>query len=197
MYSLILDTSANELGVALYIEEKCLCHISFECFRKQSETLVSEIQKILIHKNVNPSLVSKIYVNNGPGSYTGIRMSLAVAKTFSFVFDTQIFLVSSLLAQTGYVSDETVSLIDARAGRCYFGISHRGEVREQKVIHMEELREFLAQNPGIPIVGNFSLADRIVIPPKTGIVGIGEILGAVSCENNPLRVEPFYFKEAV
>ena len=197
MYSLILDTSFRDIGVALYNDEVLVDSVCYDAFRKQSELLVVEIKKMLEKNKVTPENLKIIYVNNGPGSYTGIRMSLAVSKTFSFAYNTQIVLVSSLLAQVGFRKEKVLSLIDARADRAYMGIVENGIVTNEAVLSIEQIIVFIQSHQNLPIVSNFQLGDIGTIHAKSGVVGIGELIGKIKPEKDPLRVEPFYFKEAV
>ena len=197
MYSLILDTSFKEIGVALYNGSERIDSVSYEAFRKQSEFLLVEIDKILRKNNVNPRNIRRIYVNNGPGSYTGIRMSLAVSKTFSFMFKTDVFLVSSLLAQVGYSRGTTISLIDAKADRAYFGLVKCGKVIEEKVLFLSDVVLYVNAHRNFAVISNFSINGIKSNQPKVGVDGIGEVLKKQKKESDSLRVEPFYFKEAV
>ena len=200
MYSLILDTSNRTLGVALVSRNRIVDSISFEAFRKQSELLIPEIKKLLTRNDLELSVIRKIYVSNGPGSYTGIRMSLAVAKTLAFANEVKIYLVSSLLAQVGYTELPTVSIIDARANRVYFGFFQGGlPLQEEMVLTLEEAKAFIEKLGDIDVISNSPLELFLnqSNSPKDGIIGISEVLKFQKSIKDPLRVEPFYFKDAV
>jgi len=49
------------------------------------EKLTLLVNQFLIKKNLNIRNISKIYVNRGPGSFAGIRNSLAIVKAFHLV----------------------------------------------------------------------------------------------------------------
>ena len=198
MYTLILDTAERNLGVLLAKNDKIVDYISYPAFRKQSELLVEELDRLMKKNEIEYNEIESIYINNGPGSYTGVRMSLAVAKTLSFIYPINVFLVSSLLAQTGLTKLRTLSLIDARAGRYYFAVYEKGVLKgEEKVISAEDLKKFLIKNRSIRVVSNSSLDGCEIIEPLHGVLGIFEVLSLCDKVDDSLRVEPFYFKEAV
>lgn len=198
MYSLILDTSFKYLGVALLQDEVIIDQIYYEAFRKQSELLVVEINNILHKNNVKPQQIQKFYINNGPGSYTGVRMSLAVSKTFAFSQGSDVYLVSSLLAQVGLLKEKVVSLIDARANRFYFGVFENGKAcEEERVLTIEEVKDYLLLNPTLPVYSNVLISGIEIKNPINPLGAIQSVIPLLKKEKDPLRVEPFYFKEAV
>ena len=197
MFSLVLDTSFKEIGVALYKGASRIDSVCYEAFRQQSEFLIVEIGKILKKNHVFPREIKTIFVNNGPGSYTGIRMSLAVSKTFSFCFKTNVVLVSSLVAQVGYSRKNVISVIDARADRAYVGLVKCGILLSSSVVSIGELRDLLEDKPNSSVVSNFDFGWHKFSSCKNSLDGIGEVMNKQVAEENPLRIEPFYFKEAV
>ena len=67
--------------------------------------------------------VKRIYVGYGPGSFTGVRIGLTIAKTYAYTLNIKLVPISSLqiLAST-IEEDEIVSLIDARRGYVFAGV---------------------------------------------------------------------------
>ena len=64
---------------------------------------------------------TKIFVVNGPGSFTGIRVGLTVAKVMAYSLNIPVVPVSSLEVMASGYDEDVISLIDARRGYVYAG----------------------------------------------------------------------------
>ena len=84
MIKLIID-AANEKIFFMIIDSKHTYSISHENSKINYEKLSLLIDEFLLSKNLDFTKISKIYVNRGPGSFAGIRNSLAVVKALHFV----------------------------------------------------------------------------------------------------------------
>ena len=84
MIKLIID-AANEKIFFMIIDSEHNYSISYENSKINYEKLSLLIDEFLHSKNLDLSKISKIYVNRGPGSFAGIRNSLAVVKALHFV----------------------------------------------------------------------------------------------------------------
>ena len=73
---------------------------------------------------MTPNDIEKIFVVNGPGSFTGIRIGVTIAKTYAYALNKEIVPVSSLkmaiLEFTGF--DYYVSIIPDKRNYSYLGI---------------------------------------------------------------------------
>lgn len=95
------------------------------------------VEALLKECGVAPSELSKIVVAKGPGSYTGVRIGVTIAKTLAWTLSIPISAVSSLetLAANGQYFDGWVSpLFDARRGQVYTGLYtfEEGKIKEIK-----------------------------------------------------------------
>ena len=82
MYTLAFDTTTSFCSVALLCEKKVQSVFSQSLDFGQSELLVVKIKEILDCQKLNISDLSLISVCTGPGSFTGVRSSIALARTF-------------------------------------------------------------------------------------------------------------------
>ena len=84
MIKLIID-AANEKIFFMIKDRENNYSISHENSKINYEKLSLLIDEFLHSKNLDLTKISKIYVNRGPGSFAGIRNSLAVVKALHFV----------------------------------------------------------------------------------------------------------------
>ncbi|MBI3984807.1 MAG: tRNA (adenosine(37)-N6)-threonylcarbamoyltransferase complex dimerization subunit type 1 TsaB [Candidatus Levybacteria bacterium] len=82
---LIIDTSSNK-KVKIGIETGGKRNIVVSDSKKlKSQTCLLLIEKVLKDNNLSPKDLSKIEVNKGPGSFTGLRVGIAIANTLSYL----------------------------------------------------------------------------------------------------------------
>ena len=86
---LILDTVSGQNQFALITEDGKVTHKTFDR-RTESGLLLSELSGSLSNLNSSTAQVSELSVNVGPGSFTGIKVGLSIAQTFSLVHSTKL-----------------------------------------------------------------------------------------------------------
>tara|TARA_B100001063_G_C16719102_1_gene532498 strand:+ start:1099 stop:1485 length:387 start_codon:yes stop_codon:yes gene_type:complete len=79
MNNLIID-AADEKIFLMLIKDRNIYSVSRENSKTNFEKLTLIISDFLRDYNLSISDISKLYVNRGPGSFAGIRNSLAVVK---------------------------------------------------------------------------------------------------------------------
>jgi tRNA threonylcarbamoyladenosine biosynthesis protein TsaB len=84
MKTLIIDTADNKKNtVGLKIDNKEYL-LTKNIPSNKEQIILLMIDKILKKYKVEPENLSAIQINVGPGSYTGLRVGLAIANTLSF-----------------------------------------------------------------------------------------------------------------
>lgn len=146
MISLLLDSSTNRLSLALAQNDKVIDFIDEPAFQTQSEQLVFAINKLLTKNNLKPNDVAAIVVGYGPGSYTGVRISVTVAKTWAYAKNIKLYAVSSLGIYK-HESRTTICLKDARNDRSFVGIYKQKEViLEDTNMANEDIRKLITKD---------------------------------------------------
>lgn len=64
--------------------------------KNHTEFLNQAIQKLLEKNKLTANQIQKVHVSTGPGSFTGIRVGIALAKTLSFAIQAPIYSVNTL-----------------------------------------------------------------------------------------------------
>ncbi|MEM5028561.1 tRNA (adenosine(37)-N6)-threonylcarbamoyltransferase complex dimerization subunit type 1 TsaB [Bacillus pumilus] len=137
MTILAIDTSNHTLGIAL-IKDSTVIGESITYLKKNhSVRAMPTVEALMKECGVAPSELSKIVVAKGPGSYTGVRIGVTIAKTLAWTLSIPISAVSSLetLAANGQYYDGWISpLFDARRGQVYTGLYmfEEGKIQEIK-----------------------------------------------------------------
>lgn len=123
MITLFIDSSKKKLSVALVSNDKLIGLSNIESYYRHSNFLMNEIEKILDESNIDVKDIDNIVVLNGPGSFTGTRVGVTVAKTLAWSLNKDIYVMSNLKALKIDVHDDVViSVIYDKDDYSYVGI---------------------------------------------------------------------------
>ena len=121
MITLFIDTCHHNLIVGVYKDAEELILMHEDNDNHLSERLLPLIEKAMNSINLDINNVDNIIVANGPGSFTGVRIGVTVAKTLAYSLGCPIHTVSELLVMSSgnYTTKYVVPLIDARRDAVY------------------------------------------------------------------------------
>ncbi len=124
MMGLFLDTSSKYLVIALLKDKTIIDVYNEKLDNDLSQYALYKIECLLKKNNIKPIDIKEIYCVNGPGSFTGIRIGVTIAKTYAWAQNIKIMPISSLMviASTPNNYDYVIPMIDARRGYVYAGI---------------------------------------------------------------------------
>ena len=125
---LVIDTATAYVYVALCDQEgNVLDAVYQEGHNDHSVTLMPTLQALFDRCNVAPSMLEEIVCGIGPGSYTGVRIGVTVAKTLAWTLNIPLKTTSSLaLMASGGTGGTILAWIDARRGNGFYGLfAHR------------------------------------------------------------------------
>ena len=106
MYTLFIDTHSSKICLALY-DGKILIKSEKESIESHSIYVVPMLKELMENNNVSFDDIKNVVAVNGPGSFTGIRIGLSVAKAICYSLDKPIYLISSLTSMlVSYESDD-------------------------------------------------------------------------------------------
>lgn len=169
MITLFIDTSTDTLSIALFKDNEILssfCLLSSE----HSTNTTLKIKEILDNNSIESKDVNKIMVVNGPGSFTGIRIGVTVAKVFAWSNNIKIVPISTLkayaLSYDGY--DYYVPLIDARRDYFYASIYNKNydNVISDSYISKDDLLEKTKDLNRVLVIGNKELSNYTSVDKK-------------------------------
>lgn len=148
MISLFLDTSSSYLTLVILKDGKELKSLYEYLDKDMSKETLNKIKLMMDSLNLKPNDVSNIIVVTGPGSYTGLRVGVTIAKTYAWGLHKNLYSVSSLKTLATTISLENtyiVPIIDARRGYFFAGIydEEYNEVLKDTYIKYEDLKEKL------------------------------------------------------
>lgn len=152
MISLVMDTSNSYLAVGLYQDNVCLEAFQEKGSRRQSEKAIPTLKEVLDRHHIALKDVNEMIITSGPGSYTGVRVAMTIAKTLAAVSDVRIKSVSSLAAYAGM--NQALSVIDARGHNVFVGVYENGlPLIKEQVVTLEDFAHLRAEYEDFELVG--------------------------------------------
>jgi len=186
MNVLAINTSSYRLGIALMNDEHVIGVHETYTKMNQSKRAMPAIEQLMADVQMTPAEIDRIVVAQGPGSFTGIRIGVTIAKTMAWALDVPIVGVSTLKAlayqATAYTEHVIVPFFDARRNRVYTGAyvwkeSALTPVIDEKNISMDEWLAELEQlnkklvflSPDMDIYEDTihsTVKEHVIIPPS-------------------------------
>lgn len=151
MKILAIESSSITASCAVSEGADLLGEVTLNHKKTHSEKLMPLIKNLMDELELKISDIDIVAISEGPGSYTGLRIGAAIAKSLSYAANLPIANIPTLKSLAGniYCTDKLiVPIIDAKAGRIYTGIykwenEKLVEIKEQFPCNIEELIEIL------------------------------------------------------
>lgn len=193
MISLFIDTSISYPTISIIKDSEVLFVFNEEIKSDMSSKILPIIDTGIKKSNISLNLIDKIFVVNGPGSFTGVRIGVTIAKTIAWSLKIPVIPISSLeyIATTNTSKKYLVSMIDARRGNVFAGIydTNLNCIKEDLLINKDELLKNI--NNDYELVSYDRFED--VIEPNTSVLKI--INKHIDDKGvNPHNLKPNYLK---
>lgn len=151
MITLCMDTSHRFLVLALYDEDNLLASIEEEIPKRQSEEIFPKLNEVMAKANKKPMDIDQIVISKGPGSYTGVRIAMSIAKVICALRKIPLYTISTLQLYAG--NEDCRVVLDARGGRVYTACYK--DAKEIESASVKEIDEIDVQD--MALVGDGSL----------------------------------------
>jgi len=156
MNILAMDTSNKALSLGLLQDKELLGQVTLNIKKNHSITLMPAIDFLMNSLDMKPTDLDRIAVAQGPGSYTGLRIAVATAKTLAHTLKIELVGVSSLQALIpDQVEGLVIPIMDARRNNVYAGFYQFGQVVQPEAhLPLAEVLEMAgAANQPVTFVG--------------------------------------------
>lgn len=170
MSTLVIEASNQSLSIALFKAQQVISHVHIEKTLQHSIHLAPAVEQVMAKSQCTYQQLSRIVVSNGPGSYTGLRIGVAFAKTLAQTLNIPLVPVSSLQVLAESVDNKDNKLIipfyDARRQNVYVGYYANGnKVYDDEHLAMSNVLDKLSrqQKELVFISPNMSLYKECII----------------------------------
>lgn len=216
---LALSTSTPQFGVALMTVQGTILGETASGVRSGDfRALMPAVDHLIKSCGITPEQIEAVAVAKGPGSFTGLRVGLSIAKGVARGCGAPLIGVSSLAAlafRIPFSSGPVCSILDSRKGELFYGVFNRPlrgpmtTVREEGCIRESDLAK--AVEAGAVFIGNDYLrqeplvrglfGDRVLSAPPVLWHPSASAVGALGLDrfrrgdtDNPRDLVPVYFR---
>jgi len=214
-----LETSGRIGSVSIGTGEKLSDEKTFSAPLRHSAELFDAIIELLKKTDKQVNQINQVYISIGPGSFTGIRISVAVAKMLALAAQSKIVAVSTTDAMALNVSDDSINriaaVIDAKRNQFFIAVFEKQAGQWQKILSdcMMTAEEFKSQfdNSEKPIwllgegllyyadkfkSDNIKILDNSYWSPRAGnVFRVGAKMATTGKFADPISLVPFYIRK--
>jgi tRNA threonylcarbamoyladenosine biosynthesis protein TsaB len=212
--ALALETSGRIGSVAVAEDGRVLAEEQFPHGLQHAAKILTVIDSLCRALSWQPNDLNEIYVSVGPGSFTGLRIGITVAKTMAMATKVKIVAVPTvavLVRNAPAEARQVIIVLDAKRGQIFAARFERTEPgwAEREAAHLDTLAAMLTRAPrpvhllgeGLPYHDK-EIADPSVIITVAeswrGRAGIVAELGWEMAQQgkfaDPLRLTPLYVR---
>jgi tRNA threonylcarbamoyladenosine biosynthesis protein TsaB len=141
---LALETSGRLGSVALAEGSKLLAGKNFSGPLRASAEIFPSIIDLLSRQNKKPNQFEQVYISYGPGSFTGLRIAVALAKTLALANNAKIIAVDTLDCIAANVIDDNyesplksnerlATILDAKRGQFFIAVYDKTQLGWEKI----------------------------------------------------------------
>jgi len=172
-----IDTANTPLSVAIVKDGVVLIEETTSIAINHSLRAMPAIAEIMEKIGITPKEVDAIAVSEGPGSYTGVRIGVTIAKTLAWTLKVPLVGVSSLkvIASNGMFFNGLICpIVDARRSNVYSGAYRyvNGElisIIEDGHYSMEELIKVIQEfDDDVLFIGKDTFMHKDILLEKLG-----------------------------
>ena len=156
MFTILLDSSNRELAVGIAKDGQVLKSIIYEAWQAQSEFMIPELDKLLKEFEVKKEDIKDVVVSNGPGSYTGVRIAITIAKVMACVLEIPLYPISSLQILK-CDKKPSICVINARSNRSYIGVYENDKcLLSDQIMENDDVLAYIKEHPDYVVCGDAS-----------------------------------------
>ena len=209
MLILGIDTSTKICACSIYDSENGLvAETSLSVTKNHSNIVMPIIDNLFKISNLNINDIDKIAVAIGPGSFTGVRIALGLAKALAMALNKPLIAVNELDILEAIASqneEEIIPLIDARKERVYF--KYKNTYGDASLIDLisdfDKNKKYIFVGDGATNYQNIlkdNLKENAIILPKYNSFPRASILCELALdkeEANLYTLEPEYISKSI
>lgn len=156
MITLCMDTSTKFLVLALIRDHELIASVQKDCWKRQSEEIFPCLEEMMASVSLSPDDIDQVVITEGPGSYTGVRIAMTVAKVFCVMGNKPLYTIGTLQLMAGKTHARAV--LDARGGRVYTAVINDGSYEEEPCV--KPCKDIEALDENLVVIGDGSLVGK-------------------------------------
>lgn len=173
MITLTFDTSTDIMGICLKADDRYFTYTA-KAGLKHSENLLSQIEHLYTSSGIDKKTTELIICAKGPGSFTGLRIGMSIAKGLADGFGIPMVSVPTLdiLAYgCDFFDGAVVPVMDAKSGKVFTAVYRNGErISEYLDIKKDELGGIFSKYKRVLLTGSYASEIKALYPDAENLV---------------------------
>lgn len=141
MYSLFIDTHSGLIRLCLYKDNTIIEIKEIESIMNHSDYLMPNIKVIIENNNLTINELNEILVINGPGSFTGVRLGVTVAKMLAYTLNVRIKTMTSL-DMFAFSNDKEYKIVSIDDVKGYYCATYTNNNLDQNYMYLTKTEYF-------------------------------------------------------
>jgi tRNA threonylcarbamoyladenosine biosynthesis protein TsaB len=173
--ALAIETSGRLGSLALVDDGRVMAEDEFPHGLQHAAEIVVRIDRLCRERGWGPADLDELYVSAGPGSFTGLRIGITLAKTIALATRAKLVAVPTvrvLAANAPAGATNLIIVLDAKREQIFTARFQRqggeagGEWVEREAAHLDDLPSMLARSPrAVHLLGEGIPHHQKFIPP--------------------------------
>ena len=184
---LAIDTATRYTSIALYDDSGIVAEQSWRSANNHSVEVMPAIERMMDQQHRAPTDLIAVAVAKGPGSFTGLRIGMSIAKGLCLALDIPIIGIPTLDAITYSVGDPggpIFAVLEAGRGRICVGTYHFVEGRPVQEGNIELVRASewtISADEPVLVAGDVDvdLVERLLSQPNAEQIAISSLAGCL------------------
>jgi tRNA threonylcarbamoyladenosine biosynthesis protein TsaB len=174
--AIALETSGRIGSIALVESGRVLAEEEFPHGLRHAAGIIGILDRLTRAQKWTPRDIEEIYVSTGPGSFTGLRVGITVAKTLAFSIGAKVVAVPSteVLAHNAPAGwQNSIIVLDAKRGQIFTArfVDVEGNPTIAEPPHLDTLAEMLGRSPRpVHLIGEGIPYHRPAIPEDPRVI---------------------------
>lgn len=156
MITLCMDTSTKFLVLGLIRDHKLIASVEKDCWKRQSEEIFPCLEEMMHSVSLTSDDIDQVVITEGPGSYTGVRIAMTVAKVFCVMGNKPLYTIGTLQLMAG--RENARAVLDARGSRVYTAVLKDGRYVEEPCVM--PCGELAGMDEDLVVIGDGSLIGK-------------------------------------
>lgn len=182
MYTLIVDSSTKVLYEALLKNDEVICERYVDGQNDHAKNIVKIVEDMYCAAGITARDVTKVVCGIGPGSYTGVRMAVTLAKMMGVFMKCDVYKISTLQLMASGTKGKALCAIDARRGNSFSARFVDGEYTDSEAVR--NTNDYISE-----------YADHKVLTEKEFTVDPVKVISLAKLHKNAHSLEPNYLQE--
>lgn len=158
MKTLCMDSSHKYLVLGLYEDNQLIAGYAKESWKNQSEMIFPQLIALCEQAGWKSDDIDEVVITDGPGSYTGVRIAMSIAKVLCTRKHIPLYVLSSLQLLVGSHA-HALAVMDARSNRAYCARYSEGKlIGKEEILTLEELKQ-IQKDHQFAVYGDADLID--------------------------------------